>query len=87
MKPIPAESKILYDAALFQRLKYKNQTGQQRKQAVAAVSIYYQIKRTDQGKTDILKTKNADISTKKVVFKLAGADWSLVYGNLIPNVA
>jgi hypothetical protein len=105
MKPIPAETKVLYDAALIkngvslpahfhyrkwlryyldfclkyhheplnkgslapfiQKLKDKNQTGQQRKQAVAAVSIYYKIKKADQGKTMILKTKNEDISTKK----------------------
>jgi len=108
MKPIPAETKVLYDAAaliknrvslpahfhyrkwlryyldfclkyhheplnkgslalFIQKLKDKNQTGQQRKQAVAAVSIYYKIKKTDQDKTKTLKNKIEEISTKKAV--------------------
>ena len=60
-RPVNTDSLSLY----IQKLKDKNQTEQQRKQAVAAVSIYYQIKKTDQGKTKILKTKNEDISIKK----------------------
>lgn len=113
MKPIPAETKILYDAALIkkgvflpahfhyrkwlryyldfclkyhhepvnkeslapfiQKLKDKNQTEQQRKQAFDAVFMFYQIKKTvkktDQGKTQTLKNKNEDISTTEVSHK------------------
>jgi len=41
---------------LCRKLKDKNQTGQQQKQAF-----------TDQGKIDVLKYKKANISTKKLV--------------------
>jgi hypothetical protein len=58
----------------IQKLKDKNLTEQQRKQAVAAVSIYYKIKKTDQGKTDLLKTKNKVISRKNTVLKLTNAE-------------
>ncbi len=96
MKSIPAESKILYDAALvkkgvplpahfyyrkwlkyyldfclkyhhekskkdslphfLQKLKDKNQTEEQRKQALHAVSIIYEVKNTDYDKIRVLTT-------------------------------
>jgi hypothetical protein len=81
MKPISSEIKILYDALLAKRgvplkkslshfikkLKNKNQTEQQQKQAFHAVSIFYEIKNTDQDKINILKNKKGNISTKKLV--------------------
>ncbi len=81
-EPINKDSLALF----IQKLKDKNQTEQQRKQAVAAVTIYYKIKKMDHGKTKILKTKNEDISTKKTVLKLTNADWSPVNGNLISEI-
>lgn len=65
-------------APFIQKLKDKNQTEQQRKQAFDAVFMFYQIKKTDQGKAQTLKNKNEDISTKKTVLKLTKADWSPV---------
>ncbi len=73
--------------ALFvQKLKDKNQTEQQRKQAIDAVSIYYKIKKSDQDKSQTLKNKNENISTKKTVLKSTNADWSSVYINLISEI-
>ena len=124
MKPIPPETRILYDAALVekgvplparphyrkwlryyldfcfkyhhgpgnkeslgpfvQKLKDKNQTEQQRKQAFDAVSIYYQIekRKTDQIKLQVLKDKDKNISTKNNGLKSSGADWRPVYNGL-----
>ena len=111
MESIPAESKILYDAALIkkdvplpahfyyrkwlmyyldfclkyhhekskkeslphflQKLKDKNQTEEQRKQAFHAVSIFYELKNVDHDKIGTLKNKKEIISSKKVrlIFK------------------
>jgi hypothetical protein len=52
--------------ALFvQKLKDKNQTEKQRKQAFGAGSIFYQIEKekTDQDSATVLKNKNERIST------------------------
>ena len=70
MKPIPSEIKILYDALLVKRglrLKDKNQTEQQQKQAFHAISIFSGIKNTDQDEIGALKNKKENISTKKLV--------------------
>ena len=81
MKPIPSEIKILYDALLIKRgvplkasllhfikkLKDKNQTEQQQKQAFHAISIFSGIKNTDQDEIGALKNKKENISTKKLV--------------------
>jgi len=55
-------------APFIQKLKDKNQTEKQRKQAFDAVSIFYKIerKKTVQGKTQTLKNKKENISTKKL---------------------
>jgi len=54
-------------APSVQKLKDKNKTEQQRKQAFDAVSIFYRIekKKTDQTNTPVLNTKKENISTKK----------------------
>ena len=105
MESIPAESKILYDAALvkkgvplpahfyyrkwlmyylhfclkyhhekskkeslphfLQKLKDKNQTEEQRKQASHAVSIFYELKNVDHDKIGALKNRKEIISSKK----------------------
>ena len=105
MESIPAENKILYDAALvkkgvplpahfyyrkwlmyfldfclkyhyekskkeslphfLQKLKDKNQTEVQRKQAFHAVSIFYELKNANPDKIRALKNKKEIISSKK----------------------
>ena len=67
-----------------QKLKDKNQTVQQRKQAFDAVSIFYQIEKTknDQDAVQALKNKNKNISTKNRELKGSNADWSPVYNGL-----
>jgi membrane-associated HD superfamily phosphohydrolase len=54
-------------APFVQKLKEKNQTEQQRKQAFDVVSIFYRIekKKTDQNTVPVLNNKNENISTKK----------------------
>jgi hypothetical protein len=69
-------------APFVQKLKAKNQTEQQRKQALDAISMFYQIKKTVQGKTQTLKNKNENISTKKTVLKSTNANWIPVYNGL-----
>ena len=59
-----SKKSLLY---FIKKLKNKNQTEQQQKQAFHAVSIFYGIKNTDQGKIDALKYKKVNISTKKLV--------------------
>jgi len=56
------------------KLKDKNQTEQQQKQAFHAVSIFYGIKNTDQDEIGVLKNKKENISTKKTGIKSNGID-------------
>ena len=53
-----------------QKLKDKNQTEQQLKQAFDAVSIFNQIekKKADQDNAQVLKNKKEDITTKKLEY-------------------
>ncbi len=51
----------------IKKLKNKNQTEQQHKQAFHAVSIFHEIKNTDQDEICVLKNKKENISTKKLV--------------------
>ena len=66
------------------KLKDKNQSEEQRKQAFDAVSIYYQIEKgnPDQDGALLLKYKNEHISTKNIETNSTHADWSLVYKGL-----
>jgi len=75
-------------APFIQKLKDKNQTEKQRKQAFDAISIFYQIerKKTVQGKTQTLKNKNESISRKKTKLKSTNADWSPVYNGLVSEI-
>ena len=96
MKPISSEIKTLYDVLLVKRgvplkdsllhfikkLKDKNQTEQQQKQAFHAISIFSGIKNTDQDEIGALKNKKENISTKKTCIKSNSADWRPVYKNL-----
>ena len=50
----------------IKKLKDKNQTEQQQKQAFHAVSIFSGIKNTDQDEIGALKNKTENISTKKL---------------------
>lgn len=128
MKPIPAKTKMLFDAALVkkavpqpnqfhyrkwlrfyldfcfryhhnpanpnsfapfsQKLKDKNQTDQQRKQAFDAVSIFYRIEKLskDQGNVQTLKNKSGHIATKKTKLKPTNADWRPVYNGLDSDI-
>lgn len=78
----PANEKSL--APFLQKLKDKNQTEQQRKQAYDAVSIFCQIekRKTSQNNALVLKNKNRNISTKKTKLKSTNADWSALYSGL-----
>jgi hypothetical protein len=49
----------------LQKLKDKNQTEEQRKQALHAVSIFYELKNTDYDKIRVLKNKKEIISMEK----------------------
>jgi len=57
--------------SFVQKLKDKNRTEQQRKQAFDVVSIFYRIekKKTDQSNAPVLNNKNDNISTKKTELK------------------
>ena len=74
-------------APFVQKLKDKNQTEQQRKQAFDAVSIYYQIekKKTDQDNAEVLDNKFDKISTKNTGLKSTSTDWSPVYNLISPD--
>jgi len=64
------------------KLNDKNQNEQQQKQAFHAISIFYEIKNTEQVKIAALNNKKENITTKKPVLKLISADWRPVYKNL-----
>jgi len=63
-------------APFFQNLKDKQQSEQQRQQACDAVSIFYQLKEVERGKTHTLKDNKGNISTKKGELKTSNADWN-----------
>ena len=46
------------------------------------MSIFYEMKDTDQDKIASLKNKKENSSTKKAYVKPANADWRMVYENL-----
>ena len=75
-------------APFVQKLKDKNQTEKQRKQAFDAASIFYQIekKKTDQDNVQILNNKNEDISTTKTELESTNTDWSPVYNGLVSEI-
>jgi integron integrase len=66
----------------LKKLKDKNQTEQQQKQAFHAVSIFYEIETIDQDRIGPLETKKENISTKKTALDATHVDWSPVYKNL-----
>jgi hypothetical protein len=57
----PLKESLLH---FIKKLKNKNQTEQQQKQAFHAASIFYGIKNTDQDEMGALKNKKENISTK-----------------------
>ena len=65
----------------IKKLKNKNQTGQQQKQAFHVVSIFYGIKNTDQDEIGALKNKKENISTKKTGIKSNSTDWRTLCKN------
>ena len=66
----------------LKKLKDKNQTEQQQKQAFHAVSIFYEIESIDQDRIGALKNKKHDIAIKKTGLDATHVDWSPVYRNL-----
>ena len=66
----------------LKKLKDKNQTEQQQKQAFHAVSIFYEIETIDEDRIGALKNKKENIATKKTVLDATHGDWSPVYRNL-----
>ena len=73
------EENLLY---FLKKLKDKNQTEQQQKQAFHAASIFYEIESIDQDRVRALKNKKKNISTKKTALDATHVDWSPVYRNL-----
>jgi len=58
-------------SCFIKKLKNKNQTEQQQKQAFQAASIFYGIKNTDQDEIGALKNKKVNISTKNQIVLIA----------------
>lgn len=73
-------------APFIQKLKDKNQTEQQRKQAFSAISLYYQVKKNYQGKTQTLKNKKEHNPRKKSGLTATNADWRPVYNGLVSEI-
>jgi len=63
----------------IKKLREKNQTAQQRKQAFNAISIYHEMGATHSGENVTFKNKNAIISTKKEGLKSKTTNWTPVY--------
>jgi len=63
-------------------LKEKNQTDQQQKQALHAISIYFDIESADKDKRISLKNKKGILSSKKEDLKSMNANWRPVYAAL-----
>lgn len=70
----------------LRKLKDKNQSEQQRKQAYYAVAVFYEIKNTDQDKIETLEHKKENISTKEAELKSTNADWRPVYNDLASEI-
>ena len=66
----------------IKKLKEKNQTEQQQKQAFHAISIYFDIEFADKDKKIPLETKKRILSSKKEGLKSTNADWRPVYSAL-----
>ena len=64
------------------KLREKNQTDQQQKQASHAVSIYYEIGTTNSGENVSFMDKNIMISTEKEGLKSKNVNWKPVYDDL-----
>ena len=81
MKPIPPKTKVLCDAIITRKACLwhlisirENGWGIIWKQAFDAVSIFHEIKDTDQDKIAPLKNKKENSSTKKAYVKRANAN-------------
>ena len=66
----------------IKKLKEKNQTEQQQKQALHAISIYFDIEFTNKDKKIPLENKKRILSSKKGELKTTNADWRPVYSGL-----
>jgi len=69
-------------ACFIKKLKEKNQTEQQQKQALHAISIYFDIEFADKDKNIPLENKKRILSSKKEGLKSTNADWRPVYSAL-----
>lgn len=69
-------------AYFIKKLKEKNQTEQQQKQALHAISIYFDIEFADKDKKIPLENKKRILSSKKGELKSTNADWRPVYSGL-----
>jgi len=69
-------------AYFIKKLKEKNQTEQQQKQALHAISIYFDIEFADKDKKIPLENKKRILSSKKEGLKSTNADWRPVYSAL-----
>jgi len=66
----------------IKKLKEKNQTDQQQKQASHAISIYYEILSADRKKEIPFNHKKKILSSKKEYLKPTNADWRPIYSDL-----
>jgi len=75
-------------APFVEKLKAKNQSEQQGKQAADVVSIYYPVKNTGAEGDDApaLKYAETEISIKKETLKPTNADWRPVYDGLASEI-
>ena len=69
-------------AHYINKLKEKNQTDQQQKQAINAISLFYEIGTDHAGKEKPLKNKTNLILRKKEGLKESNASWVSVYDDL-----
>ena len=71
----------------IKKLKDKNQTAQQQKQAYHAISLFYElVGPINSEKVALLKNKDEKLATKKDGLKVTNANWAPVYDGLIAEI-
>ena len=66
----------------IKKLREKNQTDQQQKQASSAISIFYEMELSNSIDKITIEKKNNAPKLKKDHFKLTDADWTSLYNDL-----
>ena len=68
------------------KLKEKKQTDNQQKQAVKAITVYYELASVNKEKRHTFKDRYEERSRKKDKSKLVNADWRSIYNTLESEV-